>query len=47
MKVIVYTKYGPQDINWETSFCFASILGIVLTWIKSREIKEKLIFQLA
>lgn len=28
-------------IDWETSFRFAIIFGIVLTWVKSRETKEK------
>ena len=28
-------------VDWETSFRFALILGIILTWIKSREIMKK------
>ncbi len=27
-------------VDWETSSSFAILLGIILTWIKSREIKE-------
>ena len=30
-----------STIDWETSFRFAIIFGIILTWGKSREIKEK------
>ena len=33
--------YGESTIDWETSFRFAIIFGIILTWVKSREIKEK------
>jgi hypothetical protein len=32
---------GESTVDWETSFCFAIIFGIILTWVKSREIKEK------
>jgi hypothetical protein len=32
--------HGESAIDWETSFRFAIIFGIVLTWAKSREIKE-------
>ena len=28
-------------VDWDTSFPFAIIFGIILTWVKSREIKEK------
>jgi hypothetical protein len=28
-------------IDWETSFRFAIVFGIILTWAKSRETKEK------
>ena len=31
---------GESIIDWETSFRFAIIFGIILTWVKSREIKE-------
>jgi len=31
--------------SWETSFSFVIMFGIILTWTKSREIKENLIFQ--
>ena len=33
--------HGESVIDWETSFRFATIFGIILTWVKSREIKEK------
>ncbi len=33
--------HGESTIDWETSFRFATILGILLTWIKLREIKAK------
>ena len=33
--------HGESIIDWETSFRFAIIFGIILTWVKSREIKEK------
>jgi hypothetical protein len=33
--------HGESSIDWETSFRFATIFGIILTWVKSREIKEK------
>jgi hypothetical protein len=33
--------HGKSVVDWETSFRFATIFGIVLTWIKSRETKEK------
>jgi hypothetical protein len=33
--------HGESAIDWETSFRFAIIFGIILTWVKSREIKEK------
>ena len=33
--------HGASTIDWETSFRFAIIFAIVLTWVKSREIKEK------
>ena len=33
--------HGGSAIDWETSFRFAIIFGIILTWVKSREIKEK------
>jgi len=32
---------GASAVDWETSFRFAIIFGIILTWGKSREIKEK------
>lgn len=33
--------HGKSIIEWETTFRFAIIFGIILTWVKSREIKEK------
>ena len=33
--------HGENTIDWETSFRFATIFAIILTWTKSREIKEK------
>ena len=32
--------HGTNAVDWELSFRFALILGIVLTWAKSRDIKE-------
>ena len=32
---------GVSAVDWETSFRFATIFGIILTWVKSRETKEK------
>jgi hypothetical protein len=29
--------HGVTTIDWETSFRFAIIFGIILTWVKSRE----------
>jgi len=33
--------HGESSVDWESSFRFAIIFGIILTWGKSREIKEK------
>jgi len=33
--------HGASTIDWETSFRFAIVFGIILTWAKSRETKEK------
>jgi hypothetical protein len=33
--------HTANTIDWETSARFAIIFGIILTWAKSREIKEK------
>ena len=33
--------HGASTTDWETSFRFAIIFSIILTWVKSREIKEK------
>jgi hypothetical protein len=32
--------HGVSTVDWETSFRLAIILGIILTWTKSREIQE-------
>ena len=32
--------HGASTIDWETSFRFAIIFGILITWVKSREVKE-------
>ncbi len=33
--------HGESIVDWETSFRFATIFGVILTWVKSREPKEK------
>ena len=33
--------HGESVIDWETSFRFAILFGIILTWVKAREIEEK------
>ncbi|APF18596.1 hypothetical protein Calab_2977 [Caldithrix abyssi DSM 13497] len=33
--------HGTGTVDWETSFRFAIILGIVLSWTKARESKPK------
>jgi hypothetical protein len=33
--------HGESTVDWETSFSFAIMFGIILTWAKSWEIKEK------
>jgi len=33
--------HGVSAVDWETSFRFAIIFGIILTWAKSRETSEK------
>ncbi len=33
--------HGVGTVDWETSFRFAIVFGIILTWAKSRETKEK------
>jgi hypothetical protein len=36
-----FIGHGESVVDWETSFRFAILFGIILTWVKSREIKEK------
>ena len=36
-----FIGHGESTIDWETSFRFAIMFGIILTWTKSRETKEK------
>ncbi len=38
-------EYGKSTIDWETSFRFAVIFGIILIWKKSWEIKENRVFK--
>lgn len=33
--------HGKNAVDWETSFRFATIFGVILTWVKSRDSKEK------
>jgi hypothetical protein len=33
--------HGTGVIDWVTSFRFAIIFGLILTWAKSRETREK------
>ena len=33
--------HGTGIVDWETSFRFAFILGIVFSWTRTRESKEK------
>jgi hypothetical protein len=33
--------HGESSVDWETSFRFAIMFGIILTWVNSRETKEK------
>jgi len=33
--------HGTSTIDWETSFRFAILLGIILSWIETRRSKEK------
>lgn len=32
--------HGESAVDWETSFRFATIFGIILTWVKSRETQK-------
>ncbi len=33
--------HGASTIDWETSFLFAILFGIILPWIETRRSKEK------
>jgi len=33
--------HGESKVDWETSFRLAIFFGIFLTWVNSRETKEK------
>ena len=33
--------HGASAVDWETSFRLAIIFGIILTWAKSRDTKDK------
>ena len=33
--------HGENTADWETSFRFAILFGIILTWANSRETKEE------
>ena len=33
--------HGEGSVDWETSFRFAVIFGVILTWVKSWEIRKK------
>ncbi|MFQ6606102.1 MAG: hypothetical protein ACE5DP_00390 [Fidelibacterota bacterium] len=35
------TVHGAGTVDWESAFRMAIILGIVLSWMKTREAKEK------
>ena len=36
-----FIGHGESIVDWETSFSLAILFGIILTWKKWREIKEK------
>ena len=33
--------HGESTVDWETSFRIAIIFGIVMTWLKAREMKPR------
>ena len=33
--------HGESAVDWETSFRFATIFGVILTWVKSRETRNQ------
>lgn len=36
-----FIGHGESAVDWETSFRIATMFGIILTWVKSRDTKEK------
>ena len=36
-----FIGHGESRVDWETSIRFAIMFGNILTWAKSREIKDK------
>ena len=34
-------RHGESTVEWESSFRFATIFGVILTRVKSRDTKEK------
>ncbi|NTW43960.1 MAG: hypothetical protein HGB14_05885 [Anaerolineaceae bacterium] len=36
-----FIGYGESSFDWETSFRIAIIFGIVMTWLKAREMKPR------
>ena len=32
--------HSESAVDWETSFRFATIFGVILTWVKSRETQK-------
>lgn len=35
-----FIGHSQSAVDWETSFRFATIFGVVLTWVKSRETQK-------
>ena len=36
-----FIEHGESSVDWQTSFSFAITFGIILTWARLREIKDK------
>jgi hypothetical protein len=36
-----FIGHGASAVDWETSFRFAIVFSIILTWVKSREGREE------